>query len=169
MSYLKVKRYGRLAPDLICFERGRSDLGTHHVLHVPLKFLYSPQYCVIFGLILGFAGTSRVDFDVGGVGRDGDLADNVGCEICTLEDRFQFNTVFQFVQLWVLLDNRHDLEGQVDIFRDPIGHKLENTVRGYKCNRAVAIKPTQTHTLMKLDIVYLYPPVLLVGVSIFDE
>ncbi len=34
----------------------------------------------------------------------------------------------------VIVDDRNDLEGQVDILGDAVGHEFEGAVRGHKCD-----------------------------------
>lgn len=115
-SYLEVEGYGRAIPLLLVLEGRGGHLSTHHVFHVTLELLDSPHDGVGLGLILGFACASRIDFDVCGVWRDWDLADHIRREVSALKDRLKFHTIFQLVEVWVLLDYWDNLERQIDIF-----------------------------------------------------
>jgi len=68
------------------------------------------------------------------------------------------------------LNDRYNFEGQVDILANAICHELKGAVWRHECNGSVSVKAPQTHTLMKLDIVYLDSTVLCLGwVCILDE
>lgn len=114
--YLEVKTNGRFIPLLVTLQRSDRDFSTHHEFHISLKLLNAPHYCINFWFILGFARTCRVDFYICCIWRDRNLSYDIRCEICSFKDCFYFNTVLKFVEFWIFLDNRDNLEGQVDIF-----------------------------------------------------
>ena len=167
-AYLKVKTDGRLTPLFVAFQWSDSDLSTHHEFHVSLKLFDAPHYCVKLWFIFGFAGTCRVYFHVCRVGRDGYLGYDIRSEVRSFKYCFYFNTVLEFVEFWVFLDNRDNLEWQVNVLWDTVGHQLKDTIRWNESNTAISIKAAQSHTLVKLNVINLYPAILLGWIRILD-
>ena len=60
----------------------------------------------------------------------------------------------------LLLDYGHNLEWQVNVLGYAICHELEDTIRRYEGNGAVAVKATESNALMELYVIYLDSTIL---------
>ena len=152
-SYLEVERDGRLIPQLLSFQSCGLDLGAHEELVVALELLDPPHDCVLVWLILGLAGSSGVNLAGCGVVGHGDLGDHVAGEVGPLEDGFDLDGVLNAVLICELLHYWHDLEGQIDVLADTVGHQLEDTVGRDERDRTVPVELSQPHALVELDVV----------------
>ena len=63
-----------------------------------------------------------------------------------------------------LLYDRGHFEWQVDIAGYSVGHYLEKTIWWNECDGPISIKPSQSHTLMKFNIINLNSLLLLLSI-----
>ena len=127
--HLEVERDGRLAPLSALRRRNQLHVCRQKTLCVALESLEAPHDAGVVWLIHRLASPAREDTDLGRVGWHRNLADDVRAEVALFEDGFQANRQLDFVLFRVLLDYRHNFEGQVYVLADSVSHHVEDAVR----------------------------------------
>ncbi len=82
----------------------------------------------------------------------GDLHHDIGGVQVLVKDALHLDSDFHLV-LTDLSVNWHDLEGEVDVLGDTVGHQLKASVWGNEGNRSFFIKFGQFHALVKFHVV----------------
>jgi len=134
------------------------------LLLIPLELFNSPENWGFIRLIFSFTITCREYLHTSCVGRQGYFNNNVVCIVGTLKNRSDLNWIFNTALLMEFLNDWRDFEWQVDILTNTIWHHFEKTVWWNECNRSISIKPSQSNTLVKLNVIYLNSFLLLLGI-----
>ena len=140
-------------------------VSRQQTLCIALEALKSPHNALTIRLVDGATCTAREDADLGGVGWHWDLANDIRPEVAFFEDCLKSDRKLNLVLLRVLLDHRYDLERQVDVFTNAICHNIEDAIGWDKSDGSISIKSTQSHALVKLNVVDLDALVCRLGFS----
>ena len=114
-----------------------------------------PHDASVVGLVDSPPRAAREYSHLGCVRGHRDLADYVRTKVALFEDSFEPDRNLYFVLLRVLLDNGYNLEGQVDVLTDPVGHHVEDAIGRDERDRSVTVESAQTHALVELNIINL--------------
>lgn len=119
-----------------------------------MEALESPHDGRAVRLVDGLPVATAKDPHLSSVARHGYLHDNVRTVVGFLVDGLEPDTQLDLALFAVLLNYWHDLERQVDVFRDAIGHHVEDAIWRDESNGAISIKLAKTNTLVELNVVY---------------
>mmetsp|Transcript_36314 Transcript_36314/g.32588 ORF Transcript_36314/g.32588 Transcript_36314/m.32588 type:complete len:283 (-) Transcript_36314:184-1032(-) len=148
---LEVNGDRRFVPNLIRVSLRKLHITSQQSFVITLEFLDSPHNTSILRLMSSSSDIS-IGLDNSGVLGAWDLDNDVGSIDHSVIESFQFDSDFNLC-LAHLVVNRHDLEGEVHILSNSVGHEFKGTIGRNESDSSFFVKCIQSDTLMEFQII----------------
>ena len=162
-GHLEFHCYWRFLPSFFIFGRNEIGNSSQYVFLISLELLDPPHYARFVWLIFAFSDSRPINFNISSVRWYRNFHNNIVGKVWMFKNGSKLHRILNPIVIGKFLDDWSYFEGDVDARWNSVGHHLEKPIWWDESDGSVPIEPSQSDTLMELDIVDLNSFLLLLS------